>query len=124
MSAAAGTYALATIGGVAPPVVTISQSVCAPGIVDSGSLVLEGAGTYRLQLNAHFVCISSNNNVTTSEQGNWTANGNNVTFTGPNILGPTGAVLNGNVLSVSMNVTSYGSPAENNGQKVSTTWTK
>ncbi|MEQ1727339.1 MAG: hypothetical protein ABL982_03075 [Vicinamibacterales bacterium] len=123
-SAAAGTYTLTAINGVAPPVVTIAQSVCPPGVVDSGSLVMEASGGYTLQLNAHFTCLSSNNNVTAREQGNWTASGSTLTFTGPNALGPTGATLNGRTLSVSMNVTSYGSPSENNGQKVPTTWSK
>jgi hypothetical protein len=123
---AAGTYSLTAISGTAPPLVTIPNGAggCV-GTVDRGTFTLDSNNRYTLQLFAHFTCPSPPvNNLTTSEQGTWSASGNNLTFTGPNVLSPASATLDGRTLSVSMNVTSYGSPSENNGQRVPTTWQK
>jgi hypothetical protein len=121
-----GTYALNAISGAALPLVTIPNGAggCV-GTVDSGTFTLSSNKSYTLQLNAHFTCPSPPvNNVTTREEGTWSASGNNITFTGPNILSPANGTLNGGTLSVSMNVTSFGGPSENNGQRVPTTWRK
>ena len=125
-AAAAGTYTLTAISGGTPPVVTIPNGAggCV-GTVNGGSFILNSDNSYSLQLNARFTCPTPPiNNLTASEQGTWSASGNTITFTGPNILGPGSATLNGNTMSVSMNVTSYGSPAENNHLGVPTTWQK
>jgi hypothetical protein len=125
-TAAAGTYSLTAISGTAVPFVTIPSGAgrCV-GTVDGGTFTLDSNKNYTLQLNAHFTCPTPPvNNLTTREQGTWSASGSTITFTGPNILSPGDATLDGRTLSVSMNVTSYGGPGENNGQLVPTTWQK
>ena len=125
-AAAAGTYSLTAISGTALPLVTIPSGAggCV-GTVDQGTFTLNSNNGYTLQLNAHFTCPSPPvNNVTTREEGTWSATGSNLTFTGPNILSPANGTINDRTLSVSMNVTSYGGPGENNGQRVQTTWQK
>jgi len=125
-TAAAGTYSLTAISGSAVPVVTIPNGAggCV-GTVDRGTFTLDSNKSYTLQLNAHFTCPTPPvNNLTAREEGTWSASGNTITFTGLNILSPSNATLNGRTLVVSMNVTTYGGPGENNGQGVPTTWQK
>jgi hypothetical protein len=125
-TAAAGTYSLTAISGTPLPRVTIQNGAggCV-GTVDRGTFVLDADKGYTLELDAHFTCPTPPvNNVSTREEGTWSASGNNITFSGQNILSPGTATLNGSTLSVSMNVTSYGGPGENNGQLVPTTWQK
>jgi hypothetical protein len=108
------------------PVVTIPNGAggCV-GTVDRGTFTLDSNKSYTLQLNAHFTCPTPPvNNLTAREEGTWSASGNTITFTGLNILSPSNATLNGRTLVVSMNVTTYGGPGENNGQRVPTTWQK
>jgi hypothetical protein len=117
---------LTAISGTALPVVTIPNGAggCV-GTVDQGTFTLNSNKSYTLQLKAHFTCPTPPvNNLTTGEEGTWTASGSTVTFTGPNVLSPANATVDGRTLSVSMNVTTYGGPAENNGQRVPTTWQK